>query len=101
MFDFEPGKASLWAEQLKKIKAVYEAKRPNKTMFLGWNTHANTEGADAVLIFGHDKWANKDAPNTIGKEFESVHGPGTWNTFLNIVEGCVRGRNDWIRELVD
>ena len=101
MFDFKPGKAASWVEQLKKIKAVYETKYRNETMFLGWNTHANTDGHDAVLIFGHDKWADKDTPNAIGKDFESVHGAGSWNRFLNIVEDCVKGRNDWIRELVD
>jgi len=42
-----------------------------------------------------------DRKSNFGKEYEEVHGEGSWHTFLNAFSETVEGRVDWLRERVN
>jgi len=101
MYDLRPGKSAQWGELIGKVKAVYEEKRADEDMFVGWNALSNADGEDAVLIFSMENWAELDEQRNFGKEYEEVHGAGSWHAFLNHVSECVKQRVDWMRERID
>ena len=102
MYDIKKGKSAQWAELVEKVKKVYETKRPTEHFWVLWNEFANTDaGMDAVIIFAFDKWSWLDRKSNFSKEFEEVHGEGTWHNFLNAFNETVHGRVDWLRERID
>ena len=101
MYDLESGKSSQWSDLLGKVKEVYAASRQDEDFFVGWNEFSNAKGEDAVIIFTMDKWGDLDQQRNFGKEYEAVHGEGTWHQFLNHVNECVKQRVDWIRIRID
>jgi len=101
MYDLKPGQGARWAELMGKVKKVYEEKRPNEPLWVVWNEFADTNaGMDAAIIFAFDNWAWMDRNSNFSKDFEAVHGEGTWHNFLNEFSDVVNGRVDWLREQV-
>ncbi len=101
MYDLERGKGAQWAELLGKVKEVYEKSRADEDFIVVWNEFANADGEDAAIVFTVDNWAELDVQRNFGDEYEEVHGPGTWHSFLNHINECVKQRVDWIRQRID
>lgn len=102
MYDIKRGQAARWSELVGKVKKVYEAKRPTEPFWVLWNEFADTgAGMDAVIIFAFDNWSWMDRKNTFSKEFEEVHGEGTWHNFMNEFSETIEGRVDWMRNRID
>jgi len=102
LYDIKRGQSAQWSELVAKIKKVYEVKRPTEPFWVLWNEFANTgAGMDAVIIFAFDHWSWLDRKSNFGKEFEEVHGEGSWYNFLNAFSETVNGRVDWLRERVN
>ena len=101
IFDLKSGKTERWSELVAKINEVYVAKRPNESMFVYWNEFSDTKaGRDVAVLFPFEKWAWLDREATFHKDYESVHGPGTWSFFLSEFSDCIDGRVDFLRERV-
>lgn len=93
---------SRFSELVGKVKEVYDKKRPDEAFGVAWNEFANTQaGMDAVILFNFDKWAFMDRQNSFGKDFEEVHGEGSWHNFLNQFSEVTDGRIDWMRTRID
>jgi len=102
MYDIKRGQGARWSELVGKVKEVYEAKRPTELFWVVWNEFADSKaGMDAALIFAFDDWAWMDRNSNFGKEYEEVHGDGSWHNFLNEFTDTVDGRVDWLRRRVD
>lgn len=102
IYDLKSGKTDRWVELVLKVKKVYETQRPAESMMVYWNQFADTKaGQDVALVFSFDKWAWLDRESTFNKDFETVHGEGTWSSFLTELRECVHGRVDFLREQVD
>jgi len=98
VYDIKSGQRHRWAELVGKVKEVYEKKRPNESFRVVWNEFSDTkQGHDAAILFGMEKWAYLDLDRDFGKTFEEVHGPNTWNNFLNDFRATVNGRVDFLR----
>jgi hypothetical protein len=101
-YDIKRGESARWAELVGKVKEVYEAKRPEEHFWVVWNQFANgPDGSDAVIIFAFDKWSWMDRESKFWKDYEEVHGEGSWYNFINQFRGTVDGRVDWLRERID
>lgn len=101
IFDLKTGKEAQWAELVGKVKKVYAEKRPTESFMVGWNAFANKEGHDAIMIWPFKSWADMDDQRDFGKEFDEVHGSGSWHNFLNQIDECVKSRVDALRVAVN
>jgi hypothetical protein len=102
MYDVKSGQRARFSELVGKVKEVYTAKRPTESLWVVWNEFADSNaGMDVALIFAFDKWAWMDRNSDFGKEFEEVHGSGSWHNFLNEFGDVVDGRVDWLREQIN
>jgi hypothetical protein len=102
LYDIRKGQATRWAELVGKVKEVYSKKRPTENFLVVWNDFADTKaGRDAAVIFPFDKYAWMDRQSNFSKDYEEVHGAGTWHNFLNEFNDTIDGRVDWLREMID
>jgi hypothetical protein len=102
MYDLKQGQGARWSELVGKVKEVYAAKRPTESFWVVWNEFADTKaGMDVAIIFAFDNWGWMDRNSNFGKDFEEVHGAGSWHNFLNEFSDTVDGRVDWLRSRVD
>lgn len=102
VYDIKRGQSERWSELVGKVKKVYEAKRPTEPFWVVWNEFADSRGGmDAAIIFAFDKWSWMDRKSNFRKEYEEVHGEGSWHNFLNEFSDTVEGRVDWLRERID
>jgi hypothetical protein len=75
-----PFQMDRYIEQMKKIVAVYKKKQYNVSFEL-WVHDGATQGPDAVTIQGYANWAARDSGSNFQKDFEEVHGAGSWARF--------------------
>lgn len=102
LYDIKTGQYDRFFELLAKVKEVYEKKRANETFMVCTNEFANTKmGQDAAIIFSFDKWSWLDEESMFSKDYEEVHGEGSFHNFLNALTDSVEGRIDWLREYVE
>lgn len=102
IYDVKSGEMARWFELAAKISEVYKEKRPTETFIVGSNEFANTKnGYDVAVSFAFEKWSWMDRESTFGRQFEEVHGEGSWHTWQNAFMSTVEGRIDWLRETVD
>lgn len=102
VYDIKWGQAKRWSELIGKVKQVYAEKRPAEPFWVLWNEFADAKaGMDAVIIFAFDKWSWMDRESTFSKQYEDVHGEGSWHHFMNEFGETVDGRVDFIRERID
>jgi len=101
LYDLAPGQGARFSELMAKVKEVYAEKTPDRSYSVVFNRFSNTEGKDAAIVFQFENWARLDEQSEFSKQFEEVHGAGTWHTFLNQFNEIVDGRDDWMRVLVE
>lgn len=76
-----PGEGDRYEDQLKKIVEVYKQKKYPASYNVYWHFGAS-EGPHVAVGIDFDKWAFFDAPNTFVVDFESIHGEGSYERFL-------------------
>lgn len=65
-------------------KAVAVNAKIGKDSFHTYNTSfSGGDGRDIALVFPFGKWADMDIEDTFMKDFEELHGEGSWKTFLD------------------
>lgn len=98
VYDIKNGEYDRWAELVERVKEVYEKEIPTESFRVCWNEFSDTnKGHDAAILFGLQTWGELDEDRDFGKLYEEVHGPKTWNNFLNDFRATVNARVDWLR----
>lgn len=83
-------------EILKKVKAVYEAKEYPQFFQVYNNQFWNDEGRDVMIAGNFENWAFFDRERTFMKDFEEVHGEGSWTNFMEEFRDVVESAYDEI-----
>jgi hypothetical protein len=83
-----PGQFDRYFEQMKKIVAVYKAKK-YKSSFDLWEHVDVTDGPNVVTINAWANWAGRDSGNNFVKDFEEVHGAGSWMRYQQELDLCL------------
>jgi hypothetical protein len=97
--DLEKGQGYRFRAIMEKIKAAYEKKGDD-----GYAVYFNqfgTEGRDAAIVWGFEKWAEMDEDDSIKPYFEEVHGEGSWDNMLDEWEDVIKTMSQEVRQLVD
>lgn len=98
VYDIKNGEYDRWAELVERVKEVYVKKLPTESFRVCWNEFSDTnKGHDVAVLFGLQTWGELDLDRDFGKLYEEVHGPKTWNNFLNDFRATVNARVDWLR----
>lgn len=78
VFDIQPGDSYRFKDLLKKINKVYKEKNYDYNFTVYWNQFENKDGRDVAIEVMFDKWAFLDEDHSMKKDYEEVHGEGSW-----------------------
>jgi hypothetical protein len=84
---------------LEKVVAVYKAKNYPYGFYVYENQFDSGDGEDVVIEWEFDKWSFFDVDMKFSKQYEEVHGEGTWTQFMEEYKDVVEKATDEIAEL--
>ena len=99
-WELKHGKSEEFLSIMKKIVEVFRAKKYDHSWHVYWNYFQTGNGRDISAVFGFDKWAFYDEDPVFIKEFEEIHGKGSWEeTYENMTQVTVEMTEE-LRELI-
>ena len=81
-FTILPGQQKKMEELIKKVAAVYKAKNYPASYYVYFRWGAST-GPHMAAEINFDNWSYLDRPDTWEADFNSVHGEGAWQKYLD------------------
>lgn len=100
IYDIAPGEGYRFAALLEKIAEVYKQKKYDHNFAVYWNKFDNKEGRDVAIEVSFSKWAFMDEDRTMKKDFEEVHGEGSWWKAIEEYRDCVISSEDEVSVLI-
>ena len=82
VYDVTRGQLYRFEEVLKKVVAVYKAKSYPEYFAVFYNEFASNSNRDVAFSRSFKTWASLDEKSNFKKDFEEVHGEGSWSTFI-------------------
>jgi hypothetical protein len=93
------GEAYRFNKMMENLQKVSVEKKYKTSRFVYYPRLASSDGPNAAVMFGHNNWAELDEAGP-GKDYDSVHGEGSWENFLKEAEEAVEGMDDELWEWV-
>jgi hypothetical protein len=81
-YDIKPFEGYRFSGMLKKVVEVYKTKKYPHSFNVYDSQFDFDNGEDVVLEWQFEKWAFLDREETFKKDFEEVHGEGSWQQFM-------------------
>lgn len=78
IFDIQAGDSYRFKALLEDIAEVYRQKKYEHNFVVYWNRFENKLGRDVAIEVMFEKWAFFDDDMNMKKDFEEVHGEGSW-----------------------
>jgi hypothetical protein len=99
-YEIKPFEGYRFTELLKKVKAVYEEKKLDYS-FEVYRAQFESKNSGSIMVaFPFKKWAFFDDDRNFKKDFESVHGEGSWTYFMDEYKDIVLSADDAIAEYI-
>lgn len=97
-YDIRPFESYRFIEMLKKVVEVYKQKKYPYGFYVYENQFDSGDGEDFVIEWAFDKWAYFDDEMKFSKDYEEVHGEGTWRQFMEEYKDVVEKAIDELAE---
>ena len=91
--DLKRGEQYRFNKLMANIRDVYAAKKYKAAHAIFNRRLASSDGKDIAVIFGYGSWSELDSGG-LSADYEEVHGEGSWQLFLEEIEGCVESVDD-------
>ena len=99
-WELEHGKTGEFLEIMKKIVEVFRTKKYDNSWHVYWNYFQTGNGRDIAGVFGFNKWAFYDEDPVFIRDFEEIHGEGSWADTYETMTQVTVGMTEEIRELI-
>ncbi len=99
-WELKHGKSAAFVEIMKKIVEVFRINKYDHSWHVYWNYFQTGNGRDIAGVFGFDKWSFYDEDPVFFKDFEEIHGEGSWEETYEIMTQATTGMTEELRELV-
>lgn len=100
IYDLESWQGYRFKEIVKKVVEVYEAKKYDRLFSVYYPQTDMANGRDAAIVWGYRKYANLDEDMEFKKDFEEVHGEGSWDKVMDEYKAVVVESVDEMWELI-
>lgn len=97
-FDIKPFEGYRFKEMLEKVAEVYRQKKYAHSFSVYESQFDSGDGQDIVLEWQFDKWAFFDREDAFKKDFEEIHGEGSWIKFMEEYRDVVESSFDELAE---
>jgi hypothetical protein len=98
-WELKHGKTDEFLGVMKKIVEVFRAKKYGNSWHVYWNYFQTGNGRDIAGVFGFDKWAFYDEDPVFFKDFEEIHGEGSWEETYEFMMDATVEMTEELREL--
>ncbi|RLD83487.1 MAG: hypothetical protein DRJ02_12865, partial [Bacteroidetes bacterium] len=100
VFDIKPGDGYRFAAILEKVAEVYKEKKYEHNFSVYWNKFDNKQGRDVVVEVSFNTWSFMDEDNKMKKDYEEVHGEGSWFKLIEEFRDVVVSSEDEVSVLI-
>lgn len=100
VFDIRPGQTYRFKAILEDVSEVYKQKKYTYDFTIYWNQFNNKQGRDVAIEVMFDKFAFIDEDHSLKKDFEEVHGEGSWWKLMAEYEDIVVSSDDELSVLM-
>jgi hypothetical protein len=100
VYDLVPFEGYRFKELCKKIIEVYKQKSYPHTFEVYWNQFENKAGRDVVIEVNFTKWAFLDEDEQFVKDYEEIHGEGTYRLAIEEYRDIVISVEDELSEII-
>lgn len=99
-WELKHGKSEEFLGMMKKIVEVFRTKKYDNSWHVYWNYFQTGNGRDISGVFGFDKWAFYDEDPVFIKDFEEIHGEGSWAETYEIMTQVTVEMTEELRMLI-
>ncbi len=99
-FDIKPFEGYRFKEMMKKVVEVYTKKNYPYAIATYESQFDSGDGQDVTVEWEFDKYAWFDRDSNFSKDYEEVHGDGSWRHFLDEYKDVVIGSVDELAEFM-
>lgn len=100
VFDIKPGEGYRFKAILEDVSEVYKQKKYDYNFSVYWNQFDNKCGRDVAIEVMFDKFAFLDEDHSLKKDFEEVHGEGSWWKLIEEFQDVVISTDDELSALI-
>ena len=90
------GQQAAFAAHYGKLIQVFKAKKYNRMLSIYWNTFPSRGGRNMVSVSSFNTWADLDTGLPVGRDFNEMHGEGSWAKWLQ----GITDMTDWMDQEV-
>ncbi|MFK5855452.1 MAG: hypothetical protein QM503_04925 [Bacteroidota bacterium] len=100
VYDIKEWQGYRFKEILDKALQVYREKEYEWSFSTYWPQFSTNADEDVALVWGFDSWSWFDKDANFKKDFEEIHGEGSWQKFLEELRGTVKSSKDEVWVLI-
>jgi len=100
VYDIKDWQGYRFKEILEMAFEVYKQKEYSWSFQVYWPEFDAVPGEDVALVWSFSEWAWFDQESNFKKDFEEVHGAGSWYKFIEELKGTVNSTQDEVWVLV-
>lgn len=101
IFNVKPGKWDDFKGVLKQVRQVYVKKDMDEPWSVYYNVFDSGDGRDVAALYRFKSWASFDEDSNWSKDFDSVHGEGSWDKAMEVIRASTSDVIEEIRVDVD
>ena len=99
-WELKHGKTDEFLEIMIKIVEVFRTKEYDNSWHVYWNYFQTGNGRDIAGVFGFDKWSFYDEDPVFLRDFEEIHGEGSWEKTFEIMNQVTVEMTEELREQI-
>ncbi|MDH3711534.1 MAG: hypothetical protein OER04_16705 [Cyclobacteriaceae bacterium] len=83
-----------------KLVQVFNEKKYDRQLSIFQSTFPSATGRNMASVTSFDNWADLDKGLPVGKDFDSIHGEGSWAKWLQELQDLTEWSDQEVRELM-
>jgi hypothetical protein len=99
-WELKHGKSEEFLSVIKKIVEVFRSKKYDHSWHVYWNYFQTGNGRDIAGVFGFDKWTFYDEDPVFIRDFEEIHGEGSWEETYETMTRVTVEMTEELREVM-
>ena len=94
------GHGADFVEHYGKLVQVFKEKNYDRQLSIFRNTFPSASGRNMASVSSFQKWGELDEGLSVGKDFDSIHGEGSWDRWLVRLRDLTEWSDQEVRQLI-
>ena len=94
------GQSGAFVEHYGKLIQVFREKKYDRQLSMYWNTFSTAYGRNMASVSSFNNWGDLDQGLPVGKDFNSIHGEGSWAKWLEKLRELTEWTDQEVRQVI-